>query len=243
MKKLFLVIGLLLLTNLANAQDLPKSKCDCANENYQLPDGVKYLKAQKDALEITPGEKRPLKVISDGDAIFLNFSRSAKDGSCTFTKAELDNFQKGGIWIFLPTEFEEVYQTKKDEFTRIGNANRLKKLLGLSPSDNSKCIVEIKIAGSKVIRPSIIPKNCETSNFFLGKWGDTSVFTALGYTCDWYYGSGCEYGLTEFNIPPNPPILKPECPVEKPEENYLEVKSSCTLDEYLNKNCHEYKKL
>jgi hypothetical protein len=221
---IFLIMILLAITSVIKAQESIKPECDCVNENFQLPDGVKYLKAQKDASEIKLSEKRELKTIPDGDVILLNLSKGATDGTCIFKNDELDNFQKGGYWTFLPNEFIEVYKTKKDEFGSIGNSKRLERLLGLPPNYGAKCFVVINIASSKAVRPSITPKNNESSNYFYKKWDGSSVFTSLGYTCDWYYGNGCEYGLTEFNIPPAPPKL---------DKKYLEVKSSCTIDEYI----------
>ncbi len=236
MKKIFLVISLLLIANFANAQETSKASCDCVNENLKLPDSVKYLKAQEDAREIKPSEKRPLKIISEKERIeVLRFAKPANDGTCASTNEDLARYQEGKIFIFLLTEFDEVYRKKmeKDEFKNVGNEKRLRMLLGLPPNDNSKCIVKILIDGSKVIRPSIIPKITEPCSFFSSKWGDESVFTSLGYTCDWYYGDGCEYGFTEFNIPP-PIVSTTETDKPKIEEKYLEVESSCTIDEYIS---------
>jgi len=130
------------------------------------------------------------------------------------------------IYKIIQSSYLYRKKIEKDEFKSVGNEKRLRMLLGLPPNDSSKCIVQIRIDGSKVIRPSIIPKITDSTSFLSGKWGDDSVFTSLGYICDWYYGDGCEYGLTEFNIPPPPTANL----VEK----YLKVKSSCPLDEYIS---------
>lgn len=53
-------------------------------------------------------------------------------------------------------------------------------------------------------------------------------FTNLGYTCDWYYGDGCRKGLNEFFIK---------------EKNNSTIKKTCTIDDYLDEKCSEYKKL
>jgi len=127
MRKIFLVISLLLAVNFANAQEMNKASCDCANENLKLPDSVKYLKAQEDAREIKPSEKRPLKIVSETEKIeVLRFTKTAGDGTCTFTNEDLAKYQEGKIFIFLPVEFDEV--SKRTElfykcFSKLLNKN------------------------------------------------------------------------------------------------------------------------
>ena len=66
-------------------------------------------------------------------------------------------------------------------------------------------------------------------------------FTGKGFTCDWYYGDGCRYGLGEF-------ILKTEDeakgekianPVRKEIVRYV-INNDCIVDGYAENRCKEF---
>lgn len=237
MKKVYLlgIFCLLVFVDLAQPQSgssnsqCSKSNCDCELQNLKISDGEKYQKALKDALTMKPEEKRELQVITTPKVVVASFKPFSKNNDCNYTQEEKDVLNNGGIWVLLPAELRNVYQSRRAEFG--DKENRLKKLLGLAPEIPYKCFAEIEIDSCKVVRPFLSFNVAEKDGFFWRNWGnDTSLFTGLGYTCDWYYGDGCRYGLTEFNIPPKP---------EKTGNDYLKVIKVCTVETYLENTCNK----
>ena len=252
MNKVFLVIGLLLVANFANAQLIKKSD----GQNNSSPTDSKGYTAAKDwVMKITPDKMRPLETITQFPVVVLTLKDVSKTtNSCDYRNAtDLQEFQKGGIWVVLPQEIKMFYSNNKTEFDT-DKAKRLTQLFGFDEgSSKAKCFVEIQIETPKFISATIsypcINGNCigqikidaeeetivrpllnlsldSTNGFFWDRWKKdhvpTTLFTGLGYTCDWHYEDGCHYGLTEFDIPR-----------VTHGDKYLMIRNSYTIDEYL----------
>ena len=189
----------------------------------------KYFKeAMKDAKTIEPNEiKKDLQVLSASETPILVIHLT--ENSCDdYKKAENKKHfaNKDDVWVTLFSEMKSVFQDKKMA-GELGNVeNRLKKLLGLKWKPNYKCFVELKVATNKITRPTPFfdwqgNQVKPTDSVIENKIGDYP-FTNLGYTCDWYYGDGCRYGLTEFKLV---------------KENDSIIVNACETDESLEENC------
>ena len=232
MKKIFLVIVLLLVANFTNAQDINKASCDCETENLKLPDNIKFQKALKDASIIKPTEKQFLQKLPKSETIKVISLRGRKNDDKPLICSNeglngTENVNPIHKFVALPEELRNVYQTKTIEF--LDRKNRLEKLLGLSPDYTYDCFVVFEIKPEKLIRPTFAfdwEGNFQNNKYsFFNKWIlNDYPFTALGYTCDWYYGDGCRYGLTEFFIDEN---------------TGAEFKKICSVDDFLDQKCNE----
>ena len=149
------------------------NKCGIVEE---LSDAQKFEKAVNCKSDIKENQKHSLYPIkSDSSPVYvLNLSGS----SCNDFKNE------NGLWVTLLSELQSVYQSKPAEFVQL--ENRLKKLIGLKENDTYHCLTVLKTSFNLLEQPS--------------KGTSGYPFTALGFTCDWYYGDGCRYGLREFTL-------------------------------------------
>lgn len=228
MRKHLLVIALLLFAVFANAQVTNNANCDYSSENFKLPDSEKFQKALKDSGSIESSERaflKPLPVLQDKLRVI-----SLKWNECSAYKS----FQDREVWVFLPEELRGFYDSKSKTAEFQNKEDRLRKLLGLKfksdDKDVYKCLIELEVSPNELVRPTFLfniqeneQKQKDNELFFLNWWLKGEYpFTALGYTCDWYYGDGCRYGLTEFYIKPN---------------NNSIIKKVCTIDDYFENKC------
>ena len=188
----------------------------------------KYFKeAMKDAKTIEPNEKEKLKVINASETPVWVIHLT--DDNCDkYQKPENIKYfaNKDDVWVALLSEMQSVFQQKKKAGEFGNTENRLKKLLGLKWKPNYKCFVVLKLATNNIFRPTLFfdwqGNQIKTINSIIeNKIGDYP-FTNLGYTCDWYYGDGCRYGLTEFKLV---------------KENDSSIVNACKMDESLEENC------
>ena len=249
MRKIFLVIGLLFVANFANAQSATKT---IRQNNSLPTDKEKYASAKDWVMKITPANMKPLETITQFPVVVVTLTDVSKTtNSCDYKNAtDLQELQKGGTWVVLPQEIKMFYSNNKPEFDT-DKAKRLTQLFGFDEgSSKAKCFVEIQIETPKyisigisypclngncigqinvaaveetIVRP-LLNLNIDSNNsFFWDRWKDTkTIFTGLGYTCDWFYGDGCRKGLTEFDIPR-----------VAHGDKYLSIKNNYTVDEYL----------
>lgn len=234
MRKLcfILLVSLWFFSGFAQAQDDSSKKENCNDnlENSCLSDKEKYLKALKDTAIIEPHEKEWLQTIDVTQPKIVVLT--LKESECS-SFVDKDSFKKRDVWMFLPSELRRVYQSKLNEFAN--REDRLKKLIGLKYDKSYKCLIELEVSSNQLIRPSFFldikgdfQKEKEGEESFWQIWAKGLYpFTALGYTCDWYYGDGCRYGLTEFFIKKG---------------NDSVITKACTIDDYLEEKCPEFQK-
>jgi hypothetical protein len=211
------LLNLILFSTFAKAQDDSK--------NTGLSDKQKFEKAIEDAKEIEPDETEKLQRIN----AMNNTVRvvTAIEAECQkFKKDKNSNaFSNNTVWVSLPAEIRSVFQSRKGEFADM--ENRLKKLLGLRYDNTYRCLIELEVEASKITRPSSLIN--ADGNLLMPiikaeneRYNSKYPFTNLGYTCDWFYGDGCRYGLTEFWIKPG---------------NGTVIKKACKIKEYLEEKC------
>jgi hypothetical protein len=194
--------------------------------NMSLSDEKKFKKAMQDTKEIEPDEIEKLQPINVFE-IRISVVTVIENICDDYKKAEnVNTFSEKTVWISLASEIKSTIQKKKGEF--VNKENRLKKLLGLRPDRTYRCVIELEVNAEKINRPSSLfnlhgdllkPINSKIKN---EDYDDKYPFTNLGYACDWYYGDGCRFGVTEF-------IIK--------KGNKSLIKKACTIDEYVDEKC------
>jgi hypothetical protein len=193
-----------------------------------LPDLVKYGKALEDASILMPRKKLPLRKVDLTAAalVVASFKGPSKQGGCSYTPDDIAGYKTRGIWVFMPDELREIIGSRKSEFAA-DTGLRMKELLGLNPTYKYECILVVSIAPTQLVRPSLALSLEDGENTYpFSTWGGDFPFTGLGYTCDWYYGDGCRYGMSEFYISPG--------------RNWGDTKS-CALNEFLASGCASVK--
>jgi hypothetical protein len=191
-----------------------------------LPDAVKFGRAIDDSSVLTPKKLMPLRKL-DLKATSITMASfkapSHAKGGCAYAPDDIAYYQRNGIWVFVPDELREIFAGRAGEFKDA--KLRMRELLGLNPDPSYKyeCILLVTIDPKELVRPSLALdlEKGENSDFIKG-WGGSFPFVGLGYTCDWYYGDGCRYGMSEFFIPGG--------------RAWTGTKS-CALDEYLKAGC------
>ena len=176
MKNIFLLLLILLM---------PAGfvKAQCGIEEVNLPDSEKLEKANHSLKD-----KKYIKCLDKSQSKYLKKlpEKAEMIDVVTVTESACDRFKsETGLWVTLLSELQEVYQAKTCEFEQ--SENRLKKLIGLKDKNIYQCLVVLKISTDSLE----VPKKSGGSGY---------PFTGLGFTCDWYYGDGCRYGLTEFTL-------------------------------------------
>jgi hypothetical protein len=207
MKKPFylLVIVLFFGVNYLPAQKKSSDKCGIAQP--QLKDGKMYTKAKKCKNNIEP---KFVKQQKDVSLLPSPVKVAHLHSSCGSFNINDTN------WVVLLEELEKVYNERLTEFARV--QNRLEKLLGVE-ADGYDCLVVFEVP------PSLLRKPDEKDG------DDDFPFTGKGFTCDWFYGDGCRYGLSEFIIDKS----KEKNPNKKEITRY-EINNQCTVqNSFLNK--------
>lgn len=170
MKKmaLFLLLSVAPL-GFIQAQSNP-DKCNIVEDS--LDDKKRFEKALKCKSDIK--DNHPLYPVKTDSSVVYVVTLS-NSGCKKFKNEE-------GLWVTLLPELQDVYQTKHGEFGQV--ENRLKKLIGLNAGDTYKCLTVLETTYDSLKRPE--------------KGTSGYPYTGRGFTCDWYYGDGCRYGLSEF---------------------------------------------
>jgi len=172
LKKIALFLLLLSVAPLGfiQAQSNP-NKCGIVEDS--LDDKKQFEKALKCKNNIK--EEHPLYPIkTDSSVVYV----------VTLSNSVCKDFKNEGnyLWVTLLPELQSVYQTKHSEFDQV--ENRLKKLIGLKEGDTYQCLTVLETTYDSLKRPE--------------KGTAGYPYTGRGFTCDWYYGDGCHYGLSEF---------------------------------------------
>jgi hypothetical protein len=171
MRKIFLLLlSLLALVNALQAQQ----NGECGVEEMSLLDPAKFEKANK-CKSYVKTDQKPKKLPEKVELLKV----------VTVTELVCGSFDnKKGLWVTLLSELQSVYQEKPLEFGQ--TENRLKKLIGLKENETYHCLIVLEASSDSLEVP---------------QKGDSGYpFTGLGFTCDWYYGDGCRYGLSEFTL-------------------------------------------
>ena len=168
-----LVITLLFGVNLAEAKNKFDNKCGQLQPELKK-DKKKFKKAKKCKNDIDlKWTKEPMEISN----LPLMVEVVHLASTCDDFKINDEN------WVILADELRQVYKQKPGEFTLL--ENRLEKLIGV-PADDYKCLIILNIPRDLLRKPE---KKDNNPKF---------PFTGKGFTCDWYYGDGCRYGLSEF---------------------------------------------
>ena len=198
-KLLFLSITTLLLLPFSVFSQPSLNKC---GEIEALTDEAKFEKAKKCKNEITDEFKKPLQLLPQTPAKVevVNISeKNCKDFKNT-----------SGLWVVLLSELQSVYRERISEFGQ--TENRLKKLIGLG-NDTYNCLTVLRISSDSLRSPIQSDANLNYP------------FTGLGFTCDWFYGDGCRYGLSEFIL------------IKKAEVISKYAIDNCTIENLPNAKC------
>lgn len=148
------------------------NKC---GEIEDLTNDAKFEKAKKCKKEIDVKYVKPLQILPQTQTKFE---------VVTISEKKCKDFKNSSVmWVVLLSELQSIYREKILEFGQ--TENRLKKLIGLS-NDTYNCLAVLRVSSEMLRRPI---QSDDDPNY---------PFTGLGFTCDWYYGDGCRYGLSEF---------------------------------------------
>jgi hypothetical protein len=172
MKKI--ILSVLLTVALVGFIQAQNNKNACGSVE-DLSDAQKFEKAIRCKNDIKENQQHPLYPIkSDSSPVYVVH---LSESSC-------NKFKNEDLWVTLLSELQDVYKSKPAEFGQL--ENRLKKLIGLKEKDTYRCLTILQTSFDSLEQPS--------------KGEPDYPFTKLGFTCDWYYGDGCRYGLREFTL-------------------------------------------
>lgn len=201
-----------------------QTEIGAAVESSNKSDEELYKDAVKDAMTVESEEILPVVSLAEGEPYAVYSEDKTRLLLFTYHKypdsypdGQEVTIDWGDVWTFTGGEMADWFAVNKKELRDPGK--RFRQLLGLPADNMATHFTGLWVKPEDIIRPAYVTDITEKSmsDSFISntdaeykEWFDDNIidsyfegsypWTRLGYTYDWSFESGSDYGLSEFLI-------------------------------------------